>query len=479
VKPPTWRSILSPKMRRTLLALAVSLLLHVGAVGVAIAVGLWQTASLIPRITVQPIAVEVNDLPLGAPLPPQPEAHRLADELPARAARKPKVRVAMAEQGVVVPAVDAGAQEPKRDAGRLAKTNYDGGGSIDGGRRHPGDLRRAGPEGSRLVALFRIDRLRTSADSENTIAAVDRLLLLLPDRRRLIEGSGLDLYRDFDSLLIATPDPTDDAVTFLAARHHLGEAAFKAALDRSAKAAKKSIAWRSVEGRPVGIRQHAGHVGLDRDDRVLVLPAPVLAIIATPAYAGQLFGTEMHAPAKGGTIDGGAPDAGAAQPRPRERPSWPEIVERIEAEDSAIPDEAAFMMTASNLFGKAATELVVVPPTRGQSDDAPLRPVGSNPPPQSVTLLVGVESPFLAISAEFSSAADADRWERDLPTWKRKIVTNPIVILAGFSSLVSRAEISREDNTLQTRIELSTAELQRLLNVIANLTQSMLAGRKP
>jgi hypothetical protein len=332
-----------------------------------------------------------------------------------------------------------------------------------------------------LVALFRIDRLRASADSENTIAAVDRLLLLLPDRRRLIEGSGLDLYRDFDSLLIATPDPTDDAVTFLAARHHLGEAAFKAALDRSAKAAKKSIAWRSVEGRPVGIRQHEGRggVGLDRDDRVLVLPATALAIIATPAYAGQLLGTDGHTPGKTRTVDGGAFDADAGKPRPRERPNWPEIVERIEAEDSAIPDDAAFMMTASNLFGRAASELVVVPPTRGQSDDQPLRPVGTDPPPQSVTLLVGVEAPFLAISAEFSSAGDADRWERDLPAWKRRIGTNPIVILAGFSSLVGRAEISREDSTLQTRIELSTAELQRLLSVIANLTQSMLAGQKP
>ena len=468
------------KMRRTLLALAVSLLLHVAAVAVAIAVGLWQTANLIPRVKVQPIAVEVNDLPLGKPLPPQSTAHPSTNELPMRAARKPKVHTATAQQGVVVPSPDAGAHESKSDAGVLAKTNYDGGGSsIDGGRRHPGDLRQAGPEGSRLVALFRIDRLRASADSESTIAAVDRLLLLLPDRRRLIEGSGLDLYRDFDSLLIATPDPTDDAVTFLAARHHLGEAAFKAALDRSAKAAKKSIAWRSVEGRPVGIRQSTNRAGLDRDDRVLVLPAPALAIIATPAYAGQLLGTEIRAPEKARQIDGGASDAGPAQPRPRERPSWPEIVARIEAEDSALPDDAAFMMTASNLFGKAAPELVVVPPTRGQSDDQPLRPVGSDPPPQSVTLLVGVESPFLAISAEFSSAADAYRWERDLPTWKHKIAMNPIVILAGFSSLVGRAENTREDNTLQTRIELSTAELQRLLNVIANLTQSMLAGQKP
>ena len=39
--------------------------------------------------------------------------------------------------------------------------------------------------------------------------------------------------------------------------------------------------------------------------------------------------------------------------------------------------------------------------------------------------------------------------------------------------------LQKMDNMLQTRIELSTAELQRLLNVIANLTQSMLAGQKP
>jgi hypothetical protein len=466
-------------MRRTLLALAVSLLLHVGAVGVAIGVGLWQTASLIPHVTVQPIDVQVNDLPLGAPLPPQPEANPPAKEPRTRAARKPKVHVATADRGVVVAAPDAGAPEPKSDAGLLAPKHYDGGGSgVDGGRRQPGDLRQAGPEGSRLVALFRIDRLRASADSENTIAAVDRLLLLLPDRRRLIEGSGLDLYRDFDSLLIATPDPTDDAVTFLAARHHVGEAAFKAALDRSAKAAKKSIAWRSVEGRPVGIRQHEGHLGLDRDDRVLVLPAPALAIIATPAYAGQLLGTDVHAQGRARAVDGGTSDADAGKPRPRERPNWPEIVARIEAEDSAMPDDAAFLMTASNLFGKPAPELIVVPPTRGQSDDQPLRPVANVPPPQSLTLLVGVESPYLAISADFASVADAERWERDLPAWKRRIGTNPIVLLAGFSSLVGRAEISREGSTLQTRIELSTAELQRLLSVIANLTQSMLAGRK-
>jgi hypothetical protein len=468
-------------MRRILLALTVSLAVHLGVVAVAAGVGLWRAVSLVPSVKMQPIAIDVvKDLPLGAPPDKQPVA---ADETPVRV-RKPRIRVAPARDGVTVAsAPDAGVPETAIDAGAMAKTApHDGGGSIDGGRRRPGDLRSNGPEGSRLIALLRLDRVRASPDSEITVAALDRLLLLLPDRHRLIDGTGLDLYRDFDSLLIATPNPMDDAVTFLAARHHLMDAPFKAALDRGAKAARKPIAWRTIEGRPVGIRQQAkGTAGLDRDDRILALPMPALAIMAPPAYAAQLLGSDvLTPPASAGAIDAGGTDARASGGEPRKtagRPNWREIAARIEAEDSALPDDAAFMMTASNLFGAPSGERYVVPSTRGASDDSPPQPVGGDtgPPPQSLTLVVGAETPFIEILAEFNTAAEADRWERDLPAWKRKVVTNPAVLLTGFSSLVGRAQITREGNTLQTRIEVSTAELQRLLNLAANLTRTALS----
>jgi hypothetical protein len=467
-------------MRRILLALTISLALHLGVLAVAAGVGLWHTLSLVPSVRMQPIAIDVvKDLPLGAP-DKQPA---LADEPPVRV-RKPRVRVTPARDGVTIPAApDAGAPEPKTDAAAPANSApHDGGGSIDGGRRRPGDLRSNGPDGSRLLALLRLDRLRASPDSDNTIAAVDRLLLLLPDRHTLIDGTGLDLYRDFDSLLIATPNPTDAAVTFLAARHHLMDAALKAALDRGARTAKKPITWRTIAGRPVGIRQQGkGGTFLDRDDRILVLPLPALAIMATPAYATQLMGKDaLVPPTQGSAVDAGTSDArlGDGEPRkPTFQPNWREIAARIEAEDSAMPDDAAFMMTAANLFGAPASENLVVPSTRGASDDSPPQPIGSDtaPPPQSLTLVVGAETPFIEILAEFKTAADADRWERDLPAWKRKVVTNPVVLLSGFSSLLGRAQITREENTLLTRIEVSTAELQRLLNLAANLARTALA----
>jgi hypothetical protein len=469
-------------MRRILLSLTVSLAVHLLVVAIAVGFGVWQAISLTPAIKMQPIAIEVKELPLGAP----PAKATEDDEEPKPRAPKPRHRVATAHQGVTIPAVpDAGPPPSKSDAAP-AKPPYDGGGRIDGGRRRPGDLREHGPEGSRLIALLRLDRLRASPGGANTIAAIDQLLLLLPDRRRLIEGSGLDLYRDFDDLLIATPNPTDDAVTFMAVRHHLTDAALRAGLDRGARAAKKPIEWQTIGGRPVGIRRKPpspGHEAPDRDDRILALPQASLAVIAPMAYAGQLLDTDLAARASGRLgIDGGVIDASAGagpQRKPVSPARWRNLAARIEAEESAIPDDAAFMMMATGLFAPvtAGPSGFVVPSTKGASDDQPVQPVGGepSPPPSSMTLVVGVEAPYIDVSAEFATKADADRWERDLPTWKRKLLTNPVVFLGGFASLIGRAEPSREGNTLHLHAETSTEELQRLLNLIANLTRSFQA----
>jgi hypothetical protein len=468
-------------MRRFLLAFFVSLAVHVLLVAVAIGVGVWRTLSLVPAVKMQAITVEVKDLPLGGPPP------REAEEKEEPPARKPKVRhrAAPAHEGVTVPSPkDAGAEPGKPDAGPAPRP-HDGGAGVDGGRRRPGDLRESGPEGSRLIALLRLDRLRASVGSEKTIAAIDQLLVLLPDRRRLVEGSGFDLYRDFDTLIVATPNPTDDAVTFLAVRHHLTEAALRAGLDRGALAARKPIEWLTIAGRPVGLRRRpaaAALVAMDRDDRIVALPRAELAIMATPAYASLLLGVDPLArPAD--AADAGAPDAQLAREtrtRPMTRARWLNIAGRIEAEEAALPDDAAFMMMATGLFAPVDRPTgYVVPPTHGTNDDQPPQPTGSepSPPPQVVTMTVGLDPPYFAASAEFATEAEADRWERDLPYWRRKLASNPLVLLGGFASLIGRAETSREGNTLQLRVATSIEELQRLLNLAANLTRAAQQAR--
>jgi hypothetical protein len=440
----------------------------------------WSTLSLVPAVKVQTITVEVKDLPLGGP-------PRKAEEKPGPRAPKPRHRRrrAPAHGGVaIVAAKDAGAESSPPDAGYAAQT-VDGGVAIDGGRRRPGDLRESGPEGSRLIALLRLDRLRATADSAKTIAAIDQLLLLLPDRRRLIGGTGLDLYRDFDCLIVATPNPTDDAVTFLAVRHHLTDAALRAALGRGARTAGKPIEWLTLGGRPVGLRRRpagATPVALDRDDRILALPQAQLAIMATPAYATLLLGTDPRV-RPGQAMDGGAPDALPAtetRPKPVTRARWQEVAARIEAEEAALPDDATFMMMATGLFAPVAAPTAhVVPATGGANHQAPQpRDDEPNPPPEAMTLVVGLEPAYLAISAEFAKDAEAQRWERDLPHWRRKLLTNPLVFLGGFTSLIGRAEISREGNTLYVHANSTAEELQRLLNLAANLTRAAQQARR-
>ena len=478
------------RMRRCLLALGVSLAAHVAVAATVVGISAWRTFSSTPRIQVHAIAIDlVKDLPLGPP--PAKEVEKAS-----RPAARVRVRRAVkARDGVVVPATpDAGVAATRADA-TLARDFPDGGGavdggghidggaSIDGGRRRPGDLRQGGPEGSRVVALLRLDRLRASPGGENTSAAVDRLLMLLPDRRRLVEGTGFDLYRDFDNLLIATPNPRDPAVTFLAARHHLGEVALKAGLDRGAKATGRPIRWRTVDGRPVGLRQQGKGAdpnlpGLDRDDRILVLPETNLAIVATPAYAAQLLGVDPSTGSTRAPIDGGPPASDLPVPSTA-HVRWRDIVARIDAEDAALPDDAAFMMTAINLFGPApASPGIVVPPTRGAADDTPPQLVpDTRRIPDAVTLVAGIEAPYLQIVAEFATAADAAGFEHELPAWRQRLLTNPVVLLGGFAPLVRRTEISRDGSTVDLRVDATVDEILRLLNLVANLARSALSAR--
>ncbi len=246
--------------RRIWLGLAISLGLHVALAasfaGVAVFRG-WQAARAVDIELTSTSTAEAERLPFGPPPPPPGAARKAAAARRARAhSASEGVKIAMADAGP--PDAGVGASDAGDGGAHDASTDARGDGGSpdgrDGGVRRPSDGRMAGPAGSRLTALLRLDRLRTVPDAPATIAAVDGLLRHLPDRRRLLDGTGLDLYRDFDALFIATPNPLDDAVTFLVVRHRLPEEQLMAALGRGAEAAGRPIVWRNEGGRPIGVR---------------------------------------------------------------------------------------------------------------------------------------------------------------------------------------------------------------------------------
>ena len=217
-------------LRRGSLGLALSLLAHLAFVLILLARGMGGLTGPVD-VELAGGLTEVKDLPLGAPDP--------GDKPAAEKARKARVRAPrVKEEGTLGTRPD---EETRKGAGA----------EDDSAPAPTRDLAAYGPTGSRLTVLLRIDRLRGT----DYAAPVDDLLMHLPDRRALLQGTGLELFTDFDALLIATPNPRDPGVTFVVARHHVEEEALRAALNRGARAADRPLSWRIQYGRSVGERR--------------------------------------------------------------------------------------------------------------------------------------------------------------------------------------------------------------------------------
>ncbi|MES1165206.1 MAG: hypothetical protein ABUR63_05585, partial [Verrucomicrobiota bacterium] len=318
--------------RRWSLALGLSLLAHLVVIVAALGLGLRPLPGTIDVEITGLDTAQVTDLPLGGPPPggggpartPPRARHRAARPAPAEI---PATRADDQEQ--------PGQSRAEQDAGGPAPTD---------------DLTAYGPRGSRLTVLLRLDRLRTS----DLAPGIDALLARLPDHRDLLDGTGLDLFRSFDALLIATPHPLDPTVTFLAARHHLDDPAFRRALDDGARATNRGITWHADRGRWIGERRSLHGkpgAGFSRDDRLIVLVAPGLAVVTPPAYRALLLDSAaakvaVPAPDAGSAADGKG-DGGAAGPSSVD---WATLLSRIDAEEGLMPPDGDVLMSAVDIF---------------------------------------------------------------------------------------------------------------------------------
>ena len=273
--------------RRIQLAVAASLGFHVLMAALVVGSSLWRgwpAASMDVEITGMRLE-DIQDLPLGAPASgTNREAAVIAP--PPRAPIVTRVPKVADGPGPAKPKT-----KPERDHGpTAAESDRDGGAAPP----RPTSVRSYAPQGSRVTALLRIDRLRGTVYAP----AVDALLLNLPDRRDLLEGTGVDLYRDIDAVLIATPNPLDPRVTFLAARHRLTDGAMRAALERGARATNRKLSWRTERGRPFAERRPTGSGATEapskpdpkRDYRLILLAAPNLVVVTPPAYRSLILG---------------------------------------------------------------------------------------------------------------------------------------------------------------------------------------------
>ena len=414
------------------MALGLSVLVHLALIALGLGLGARRWSGPVDIEITGMRLDELKDLPLGGPA---------AGHGPGHAPRRAHHRApAPAAEGTLA----AKADERER-AGQPSKVE------DEDAPAPSGDLAAYGPKGSRLTVLLRLDRLRGT----DYVPAVDALLARLPDRRDLLEGTDLDLFQSFDALLIATPHPLDPSVTFLAARHHLDDGGLRAALNRGAKATDRVIAWRNEGGRPVGERHPRR--GLppgtppSRDDRIIVLAAPGLAIVTPPAYRALLLAPRLP----GGAVDGGAgPDGGVgADGGVPGAIDWTSMLGRIGAEEGLMPPDGALLVSAVDIFKTNAGAGGVPPVLYGMEV------------PGAMSAVIGLDDDgaFLDLQGEFSTEGPAGHWDDAWPALRQKLAVNPFVVLGGFSSLVTRATLARDGNTVRVHLAGTHDETLRLL----------------
>ena len=417
--------------RRWSLALGLSVLVHLALVVLGLGLGARRWSGPVDIEITGMRLDELKDLPLGGPAGGHGPGHA-----PRRAHHR------------APPPPTEGTLAAKADARERAGQASPG--EDDDAPAPTSDLAAYGPAGSRLTVLLRLDRLRGT----DFVAPVDALLTRLPDRRDLLEGTDLDLFQSFDALLIATPHPLDPRVTFLAARHHLDDGGLRAALSRGAKATDRVIAWRTEGGRPVGERHPRR--GLppgtppSRDDRIIVLAAPGLAIVTPPSYRALLMAP--HLPAAG--VDAGAAPDGAvsADGGAPGAIDWASMLWRIGAEEGLMPPDGALMVSAVDIF-KTANAGGLPPVLYGMEV------------PAAVSAVVGFDddNTFLDVEGAFLADEPAQHWETEWPTLQHKLSTNPLVLLGGFSPLLSHATLTRDGHAVHLHLSATHEETLRLL----------------
>jgi len=413
-------------------------LAHLGVVAIGLALGARGFTGPV-EVEIAGNLEEVKDLPLGRP----------QDGLgKARAAARARNRAPEAPR-------DEGTLAQK--AGKDEKTGGSSQAEEDAGPAPISDLGAYGPAGSRLTVLMRLDRLRGT----DYAAPIDELLTRLPDWQ-FLSSTGLDLFMDVDALLFATPNVFDPSVTFAVARHHLGDAKVRAALNTAVKASDDTLVWRTQDGRPIAERHARGAHTRARDDRLFVLAAPGLTVLTPPAYRALLLAPATPPDGAGQGADGagagGDVDGGAAAPAPKStspaaaKGGWASLLTRIDAEEGLMPPDGAVMISAVDMF-KSRAPVPGEPPV-----------LYGMPVPAAINAVLGnADGPFLDVVAEFKNDAPAEQWETQWPVLQRKLRTHPLLVLTGFSSLVTRAQLDREGKSIHLHLTVSHDETLRLL----------------
>ncbi|MEE9383309.1 MAG: hypothetical protein V3V08_07835 [Nannocystaceae bacterium] len=146
-------------------------------------------------------------------------------------------------------------------------------------------ISRLGPTNSTFYLLLANKKIARLPFAEEII----EIIAPLPDFRYLIQGGGFHALRDFEYIVLASPDVRDITQTFLAVQHRIPTAEIKAGIGRAAKARKQVLNWEQRNGLEMVNPRPASPSKEDRDPRWFVLMPDNIALYIREEFLPQVL----------------------------------------------------------------------------------------------------------------------------------------------------------------------------------------------
>jgi len=286
------------------------------------------------------------------------------------------------------------------------------------------------PGDAALMLLLRMDRLRKSPYER----AVRSLLEVFYDHKTLLWASGLDPIRDFEAMLIATPNPYRVTRTFLAVRHNMSTYKMRRGLSRAAKYQRKRMRWR---------RHRAGLQGTipspprhPKDPRVVILKRNVV-MLTDPSHI-PLLSLRQGGASK-------APDAGASGA------PWIQRLEQMEGTGGQGGDGPGMLLQAINL-----PRLIRLPPDFKT--------------PLTFRLTIPATEPAdLHALLTFASEGDAKIFLAAVPKRIKQAKRSMLLRFMGIIDLLERIKLTRKGKVVEATVTLTGDQVRGLLDIFRQM----------
>jgi hypothetical protein len=270
--------------------------------------------------------------------------------------------------------------------------------------------------------------------------AIVEIMSPLPDFDFIVTGGGFHALKDFNYVVIASPNLRDLTQTFLAVEYRLPQEEMVAGLNRAAEADGQKIEWEVREGRMMGNPKPVKDPDKDWDPRWFVFLDEDVAVYVREEFLPAI--TEGPDDAKGNTAG-----------------NFVANLTKLKTFAAREP-RAGLQLVLKDIH--SAVKLKKEPPF---------------PLPNNLELMAEANtSPELVIKSEYLDAVDATKmekqWTDDLP----KFIDDKVPFYARFMvrSFYEQTEVTRDDKALQLRADFTKEQAKFILEQIADGARKML-----